>query len=66
MSNSSGYSVTYLHCKACESIAIECKTVVDPVSSSDLEIGSVPRRECQATTYEVELEDDGFNWEDKN
>jgi hypothetical protein len=38
------------------------KTMADPVSAIDLEIGSVLRREWQGKTYEVEVVADGFRW----
>jgi hypothetical protein len=36
------------------------KTMADPVSAIDLEIGSVLRREWQGKTYELEVVTDGF------
>ena len=38
------------------------KTMADPVSAIDLEIGSVLRREWQGKTYELEVVADGFRW----
>ena len=38
------------------------KTMADPTSAIDLEIGSGLRREWQGKTYEVEIEDGGFRW----
>lgn len=42
------------------------KTMADPVSAIDLEIGSVLRREWQGKTYEVEVVADGFRWNGEN
>lgn len=41
------------------------KTMADPASAIDLEIGSMLRREWQAKTYEVVVEDTGFRWNDQ-
>lgn len=39
------------------------KTMADPTSAIDLEIGSTLRREWQGKAYEVAVEDGGFRWE---
>jgi hypothetical protein len=38
------------------------KTMADPVSAIDLEIGSLLRREWQGKNYDVEVVADGFRW----
>jgi hypothetical protein len=39
------------------------KTIADPVSAIDLEVGSKLCREWQGRTYEVEVVDSGFCWQ---
>jgi hypothetical protein len=42
------------------------KTIIDPASAIDLEVGSTLTREWQGQPYTIEVVEDGFRWRDQS